>query len=118
MSETKCPDCGKLLSSKMRCRCGWCKDEELEENEMFDGRCHYHWSGRRCVLTGSRCPYPYGKKGPWYCKGHYECLNDSVLGQAILIDGEANYEKIEASRIDWRKQLFPEEHRILKKKHF
>lgn len=71
--------------------------------------CQSCLSGRCCLLTGSICAYPY------ICKGYWECLFDQrKLIEIILLEGEGNYEKIEAGRIDWRHKLFPDEHKINK----
>lgn len=106
-SIPSCPECGKVLSAPAkRCRCGWMPSVK-SKTPTSDGRCEYLIGGRRCPLPGTMCPYPYGH-GPWYCSGHWHCLDDPRLGEAALRHAEENYHAILAERCDWRDVMLGE----------
>lgn len=113
MKSQICPECGKGLPLRVKqCRCGWKLPITAAEIPMLDGRCEYVIAQRRCPLPGTICPYPYAK-GPWYCAGHWRCLDDPQLGEAVLRHAEENYYSIMASRRDWRDQLFIDKYKSL-----
>ncbi len=97
-----CRECNQLLiKNAERCACGW----HADKTSVTDHRCQYRSNGRRCPLPGTMCPYPYGNT-PWYCQGHWSCIGDSRLGDAVLFDAEENYQKILVKRRDWHVSLF------------
>lgn len=101
-STLNCPECGKGLSTRAeRCRCGWKLPVANPGESRADGRCEYFVREHRCLLPGSLCRYPYSK-GPWYCAGHLNCLDNPQQGEAALRHAEANYGAIMAERQDWR----------------
>ncbi len=102
----QCPECGSVLSHKSYCTCGWFISGKPTPTAIVDYRCVYKALGRRCVLPGTICTSPYGKSSPWYCSGHWQSLDDPELGEAILLEGEKNFEKMLQERMDWRRKLF------------
>jgi len=97
-----CRECNQpLAKGSASCSCGWRGGQAT----VADHRCHYQSMGRRCPLPGTICPYPYGSS-PWYCSGHWRCMDDPRLGEAVTLDAEENYEKILESRRSWRDKLF------------
>lgn len=88
-----CPDCGKsILLQAKRCSCGWAKAEQKKPITP-DYRCQYAIANQRCLLDGTICPYPYSN-GPWYCREHWNALNDPKLEKAALIHAEMSDQKI------------------------
>jgi hypothetical protein len=104
MSLSSCPECGTPLGERAkRCSCGWFQIER-KDPARTDHRCQYVIGKRRCPLPGSKSPSVNGSL--WYCRGHCRALNDSKLGEAVLLDAEENYHQILENIRDWRKRLF------------
>ncbi len=100
-----CPECGKIFSDKLKkCTCGWFYPD-ADEKKVADHCCQYRINNRRCPLPGTIRSPLYGH-GSWYCSDHWGCLDDSQMGEAILLNAEKNYEQILKDRQDWRRKLF------------
>ncbi|MDR3490991.1 MAG: hypothetical protein P4M12_02970 [Gammaproteobacteria bacterium] len=105
MSSTSCPECGNTLSAKAnRCSCGWLKVRK-EVLTTIDYRCAYMHTGRRCPLPGTITPH-YRGKALWYCRRHYQALDDLKAGESVLRDAESNHEHFLEEQRDWRRKLF------------
>lgn len=95
MMNNNCRECGAVIhANAKRCRCGWKKAIEIEEQEIIDDKiCQFRFGHRRCKAPAGCCPYPYGKL-PWLCSGHRERYGNLEASIAYLDYVEANYEDI------------------------
>ncbi len=105
-----CPECGKWFEEKkQRCTCGW-QRQPSRTTPCVDHRCQYQSNGHRCPLPGTMSPHPYGSTR--YCSGHWQCIGDPRLGDAVLLDAEKNYHALLEKRRDWRDRLFDEKDKV------
>lgn len=108
-----CPDCGKALTYRNKCRCGWL--EVAVNEDVFDDRCQFCANGKQCHLTGSMSSQPSGRTKTWYCFRHWQYQNDSHYDDNLNPFDAKSAQKILESRSEWRHYIFPEELRIKKR---
>lgn len=107
MKNNACPDCGKTLNNRNKCRCGWF--EETKDEVVFDNRCHYQINGKRCCLPGTMSSLIQGRTISWYCFQHWQPRNDISYRDSFDSFDNEKAKKILETRSEWRHHLFPEE---------